>query len=503
MSEISAVALVIYDLFSLMDEGEDDTAFHQFFGDFSGHGKVEHSEMILYEEWLLFDWRDAFSKALLERGLAEPSFTKSQHERCEQLLATNVYSSWQLVDRVLGYGFTLEDVYTGERYKIRHPRHSTELEIDSVFYARLVSLDGRWTIASGFVEPQVLHFPQGKRADFFGERQPDLNPLTFMRHRRARAEKLILGQPDAIPKVSLDAARKSMQQALQAAELDVLISLNTIESWIKSDQKRSPKQIQAVPYPLAMSLTLGLAIDCDESIMEELTLAIAMMQRASVDQTVPKRTSPKPGEGLIVGTFDPAEWMVPFEQAADLMHVGKESEAVEWFEQAFTAMHTGRSTNPLVFRQLHNAAVAYFYSGQEALGIKALAASLALNPAYDVGIKTKEALDEGQLDELLLLGKMSRRMQPLLARRTKGQRMRRLPERQASSVLKYYDWLKDLGINFYDDSPTDEIYYHGGRAVVGTTVSPTITTESKKIGRNEPCPCDSGKKYKKCHGAST
>jgi preprotein translocase subunit SecA len=24
---------------------------------------------------------------------------------------------------------------------------------------------------------------------------------------------------------------------------------------------------------------------------------------------------------------------------------------------------------------------------------------------------------------------------------------------------------------------------------------------SKKVGRNEPCPCNSGKKYKHCHGA--
>ncbi len=24
---------------------------------------------------------------------------------------------------------------------------------------------------------------------------------------------------------------------------------------------------------------------------------------------------------------------------------------------------------------------------------------------------------------------------------------------------------------------------------------------SQKVGRNEPCPCGSGKKYKKCHGA--
>ncbi|MCY4388114.1 MAG: SEC-C metal-binding domain-containing protein [Desulfurellaceae bacterium] len=25
--------------------------------------------------------------------------------------------------------------------------------------------------------------------------------------------------------------------------------------------------------------------------------------------------------------------------------------------------------------------------------------------------------------------------------------------------------------------------------------------DTPKVGRNEPCPCGSGKKYKKCHGA--
>ena len=32
----------------------------------------------------------------------------------------------------------------------------------------------------------------------------------------------------------------------------------------------------------------------------------------------------------------------------------------------------------------------------------------------------------------------------------------------------------------------------GGRAVV----------TAQKVGRNDPCPCGSGKKYKKCHGAT-
>ncbi|HWP35664.1 MAG TPA: SEC-C metal-binding domain-containing protein, partial [Thermodesulfobacteriota bacterium] len=27
-----------------------------------------------------------------------------------------------------------------------------------------------------------------------------------------------------------------------------------------------------------------------------------------------------------------------------------------------------------------------------------------------------------------------------------------------------------------------------------------VRREGKKVGRNDPCPCGSGKKYKKCHG---
>jgi uncharacterized protein YecA (UPF0149 family) len=27
-----------------------------------------------------------------------------------------------------------------------------------------------------------------------------------------------------------------------------------------------------------------------------------------------------------------------------------------------------------------------------------------------------------------------------------------------------------------------------------------VHTLGQKVGRNEPCPCGSGKKYKKCHG---
>ncbi|MEZ4653931.1 MAG: SEC-C metal-binding domain-containing protein [Candidatus Eisenbacteria bacterium] len=31
----------------------------------------------------------------------------------------------------------------------------------------------------------------------------------------------------------------------------------------------------------------------------------------------------------------------------------------------------------------------------------------------------------------------------------------------------------------------------------------TFVRDQPKVGRNDPCPCGSGKKFKKCHGATS
>jgi preprotein translocase subunit SecA len=38
---------------------------------------------------------------------------------------------------------------------------------------------------------------------------------------------------------------------------------------------------------------------------------------------------------------------------------------------------------------------------------------------------------------------------------------------------------------------------------IATTQPQNRGTAAKKVGRNQPCPCGSGKKYKNCHGAPT
>jgi SEC-C motif-containing protein len=45
----------------------------------------------------------------------------------------------------------------------------------------------------------------------------------------------------------------------------------------------------------------------------------------------------------------------------------------------------------------------------------------------------------------------------------------------------------------------NDLWVYAGQAPVHGT---TVRRESPKIGRNDPCPCGSGKKYKKCCGAA-
>jgi preprotein translocase subunit SecA len=52
--------------------------------------------------------------------------------------------------------------------------------------------------------------------------------------------------------------------------------------------------------------------------------------------------------------------------------------------------------------------------------------------------------------------------------------------------------------------PGEAAAAEGGRPLAPQAASPprpvTVTREQPKVGRNDPCPCGSGKKYKQCHG---
>jgi preprotein translocase subunit SecA len=59
-------------------------------------------------------------------------------------------------------------------------------------------------------------------------------------------------------------------------------------------------------------------------------------------------------------------------------------------------------------------------------------------------------------------------------------------------------------LSFNDPSATPTAFARAAQpreASGGTDEVQTIRREGPKVGRNDPCPCGSGKKYKKCHGS--
>jgi preprotein translocase subunit SecA len=52
-------------------------------------------------------------------------------------------------------------------------------------------------------------------------------------------------------------------------------------------------------------------------------------------------------------------------------------------------------------------------------------------------------------------------------------------------------------------APSNVNYSYGAAASGGQDAKvETMQRSAPKVGRNDPCPCGSGKKYKKCHGAA-
>ena len=50
------------------------------------------------------------------------------------------------------------------------------------------------------------------------------------------------------------------------------------------------------------------------------------------------------------------------------------------------------------------------------------------------------------------------------------------------------------------DEEAAEVQAERERAQAAAPVVQTVVRDQPKVGRNDPCPCGSGKKYKQCHG---
>jgi len=86
------------------------------------------------------------------------------------------------------------------------------------------------------------------------------------------------------------------------------------------------------------------------------------------------------------------------------------------------------------------------------------------------------------------MAKLGSEKKPIIVRVHTDERARYVAETCAAHGWHYI-------IGFETDKPEDI-------SDLERALNPPQLLTSKKIGRNEPCPCGSGKKYKKCCGAT-
>ncbi|MCP4614764.1 MAG: preprotein translocase subunit SecA, partial [Planctomycetes bacterium] len=65
------------------------------------------------------------------------------------------------------------------------------------------------------------------------------------------------------------------------------------------------------------------------------------------------------------------------------------------------------------------------------------------------------------------------------------------PSRPQQQMSYKHDDATGMG---YEKPPEEQAAARAGKR------APVVKAEADKVGRNDPCPCGSGKKYKKCHG---
>jgi preprotein translocase subunit SecA len=58
----------------------------------------------------------------------------------------------------------------------------------------------------------------------------------------------------------------------------------------------------------------------------------------------------------------------------------------------------------------------------------------------------------------------------------------------------------NIQINLEEKEEVKKVDYITNEKDINSNINPSSKSEPE-VGRNDPCPCGSGKKYKKCHGA--
>ena len=341
------------------------------------------------------------------------------------------------------------------------------------------------------------------------------------------------------PTPTLADAESELLRVLRLYEIEKYVSIDHVRTWCEK------VDVDDENYMAPFSILMGLAAESEDASRETIEEVINALRSFwnslprkklngnSPDEAFARRSIQNEGPNLRSSVIEFGRWVPHYDKALKQLHtVGEEKNVLDEFRTVFQLLLEEHTTTRHAFRVFANAAVACFSMGDEYGGVQLFKIASEINPHYDFARDQLKRYTTGQIDDLIIDGITRRdtdtseelqntrkstdvpkrrrtknsfthlRVMAALFGRLGGAKtpipLAQIPfskrdEREAKRKFEaepwhaYHVFLKKFNINFsHPLEEPSEVTFH--------------RTNGAKIGRNDPCPCGSGKKYKKCHG---
>ncbi len=444
-----------------------------------------------FNEWLVYDFVLKNGRNLL-RDFCDrnPCNLPEGDLKIYKDLQNNEYSIFEVLKVEKGKGLELLSLQSGKKYFADEFMGTFQIAKGNIFPGRIGKVGDHWELIGANSLLFNIKIDKEMKKYLFSAKDK-ITPKTIYDIFLSKNENKGIDFESEEEKLDLEEIEKQLEEKLEYLKIDEFVSVNLIKKWISDlDWKRN----ENVPS-IILSMLVGLMRDDrDESDIEELVSIVSGLYNLAPQKYLGgkspyemrgKKKFGKDGVILSNMVLGRNEWLDCFRKAFKLFENNKHKEALEYYDKCFESLLKEKTANSKIYRLFANKAMAHFAFGEEKKGLKMLEIALKLNPNYDFGRDALRKYENGEYNDLILGGSLERLARGFARRRRKLEK---------DPAIVYFNYLEKFNINFATKELTvSDITIIGPNGKVAT-----IKGKRKKISRNDPCPCGSGKKYKKC-----
>lgn len=403
-----------------------------------------------------------------------------------------------LLDFSVGY-FEVADVSPAQYVRLRN-MEGTEYDVADVstsmavakgetIWARIARVQGIYQMVGSVIYQAPFTYQPGMKKAIlsWGKNAADAKHITDMvygdRHTN-RGGDTPVGIGDEMPE---EKAAEQFDKALEAAGMAEMISSKTVKKWA-DNEKKFP-----IGFPMKAVFFLlpeQLEEQGRDAVLQALQTYLVNLPRKSLMGKTPLEASAEQkaeDRHLEIDIYGYEDYADEVRSANSLMP-NDPKEAYKAYEQLVKRLLEEKVPLVTAFRIFCNAGLCLLQLDEnqsDPLGVELIRTSLRINPLYDFGLRQKERLID-PLYDLSQIPKEERSFVEALRSLAEASGVRRY---RRSIFRKYEGFLKDAGISLTYKAFSEVTSWRTDEE--GNTI---------KIGRNDPCYCGSGKKFKKCCG---